>query len=293
MKAFGNYHPIVLMVYFLSVLLIAMFVWNPVLQTLALLGGIGFCILLQSRRETASDAAFYLPLFLMVAVTNPLFSHNGVTPLFFLNGNPVTLEAFVYGFAIAVMVVAVMVWCKCCTKVITSDKFLYLFGKAIPKLSLVLSMALRFIPMFQRQSRKVARAQKAMGLYSSKGYVNKARSRMRILMAMISWSLENSMETAASMQARGYGLKGRSSFSLFRFDPRDGVVLAASLLLVGLTLLGVGMGETDFFFYPRLSALPATWLALVVYSVYGILAFLPFILEVKESIQWNYYRSKI
>ena len=293
MKAFGNYHPVVLMVYFLSLLLIAMFVWNPVLQALAMLGGICFCVMLQSRRETASDAAFYLPLFLMVAVTNPLFSHNGVTPLFFLNGNPVTLEALLYGLAIGVMVVAVMFWCKCYSKIMTSDKFLYLFGKAIPKLSLVLSMALRFVPMFQRQSRKVSRAQKAMGLYSSKGYVSRVRSHMCILMTMISWSLENSMETAASMQARGYGLKGRSNFSLFRFYPRDGVVLAVSILLVGITLLGVAIGETEFFFYPRLSTLSTAFFALVVYSAYGFLAFLPFILEVKESIQWNYYRSKI
>lgn len=91
-------------------------------------------------------------MFLLVAVTNPLFSHNGVTPLFYLNGNPVTLEAFVYGAAIAVMVVGVMLWCRCYSAVMTSDKFLYLFGRAIPKLALVLSMALRFIPMFKRGS---------------------------------------------------------------------------------------------------------------------------------------------
>ena len=38
MRAFGNYHPLVLMAYFLSVLLVSMFVQNPVLQLSALLG---------------------------------------------------------------------------------------------------------------------------------------------------------------------------------------------------------------------------------------------------------------
>ena len=42
MKAFGNYHPTVLMTYFLSVLLVVMFVPNPVLQLSALLGACAF-----------------------------------------------------------------------------------------------------------------------------------------------------------------------------------------------------------------------------------------------------------
>lgn len=42
MKAFGGYHPAVTFTYFISVLLTAMFVWNPVIQLTALLGGIMF-----------------------------------------------------------------------------------------------------------------------------------------------------------------------------------------------------------------------------------------------------------
>ena len=102
MKAFANYHPAVLLLYFLSVLLVGMFVTNPVLQLTMLLGAVLFYLMLPHR---SGGAGFYVPMFLLVAVTNPLFSHNGVTPLFYLNGNPVTLEAFVYGAAIAVMVV--------------------------------------------------------------------------------------------------------------------------------------------------------------------------------------------
>ena len=119
MKAFANYHPAVLLLYFLSVLLVGMFVTNPVLQLTMLLGAVLFCLMLPHR---SGGAGFYVPMFLLVAVTNPLFSHNGVTPLFYLNGNPVTLEAFVYGAAIAVMVVGVMLWCACYSAVMTSAR---------------------------------------------------------------------------------------------------------------------------------------------------------------------------
>ena len=293
MKAFGNYHPGVLFAYFLSVLLISMFVSNPVLQLLALFGGILFCITLVKRGEIAGNIGFYVPLFLMVAVTNPIFSHNGVTPLFFLNGNPVTLEAIIYGIAIAVTVIGVMLWCKSYSEIMTSDKFLYLFGKAIPKLSLVLSMALRFIPMFKRQMHKVSRAQKAMGLYSSKSFTDKIKSRMRVFMAMISWSLENAMETSASMKARGYGSGGRTNFSLFRFYAGDAILLTVCILLLCITVTGTAMGETVFYYYPRISELNLSPYAITVYAAFGILSFLPFIIEVKEAIKWKYYISKI
>lgn len=281
------------MTYFLSVLLVSMFVQNPVLQLSALLGGCAFSVILSRRRQVLSDFAFYAPMFLMVAVTNPLFSHNGVTPLFFLNGNPVTLEAFIYGAAIAVTVIGVMLWCKCYGAIMTSDKFLYLFGKAIPKLSLILSMALRFIPLFRRQMKRVSRAQKAMGLYSSKSYTDRIKSALRVFTAMISWSLENSIETADSMKARGYGIKGRSSFSLFRFHVNDGALLAVCAALLSVTLAGQALSRLDFYYYPRISEIPLTPFAVFVYISFGILSFCPFIIEVKEALIWKYYVSKI
>ena len=49
MKAFANYHPAVLLLYFLSVLLVGMFVTNPVLQLTMLLGAVLFCLMLPHR----------------------------------------------------------------------------------------------------------------------------------------------------------------------------------------------------------------------------------------------------
>lgn len=293
MKTFGQYHPAVLLSYFLAELVVAMFVTNPVLQLGALLGGTLFCGMLISRRAFGSDLAFYLPMLLLVAVTNPLFSHNGVTPLFFLNGNPVTLEAILYGVAIAVMVIGVMLWCRCYSEVMTSDKFLYLFGRVVPKLSLVLSMTLRFVPMFRRQMHKVSAAQKAMGLYASSSVVGKVQSALRVFTAMITWSFENAMDTAASMKARGYGSKNRTNFSLFRFRAADGVLLAVCAALLGTVLIGTATGAVTFYFYPRISVLPTTSAAWAVYLAYGVLSFLPFILELKEVLVWRFCVSSI
>lgn len=293
MNAFSSYHPAVLMLYFLAVLLLTMFTPNPMFLSLALLGAACFCTVLERPRDFWRNLAFYIPLFLLIAVTNPLFSHNGVTPLFFLNGNPVTLEAILYGLDIAAMLVAVIYWFQCYNHIMTSEKILFLFGKAAPKLSLLLSSALRFVPLFQKQIQKVRQAQKAMGLYASPSYWDKLKGAARVFSAMLTWSLENAVDTGASMKARGYGLKGRSHFALFRFTLRDGVLLGLIVLLLLCILPAMLMRQTAFSFYPRVSAFPLTPATMLSYAAFAVLSFLPFILEMEENLKWKYYRSKI
>lgn len=293
MKAFSNVHPIVLMVYFVFVLSITMFITNPLIELLALSGSIFFCVILTGRKERREDLKFYLPLLILITITNPLFSHNGQTPLFFMNGNAVTLEAIVYGVAIAVMVIAVMLWCKSYSHIMTSDKFVYLFARAIPKLSLVLSMALRYIPMLKRQSHKVNRTQKAMGLYTSKSYADRVRSVLRVFSVLIGWSLENAVETGKSMKARGYGLKGRTNYSNFKFQKSDGLLLGENVILLFVTVMGIISGELDFAYYPEISQLQFGVMAVISYISFAMLAYLPFFIEVEEAIRWKFYRSKI
>lgn len=293
MKMFSSYHPAALLFYFLSVLSLAMFTVHPVLLVEALTGGICFLAVLEKRRQFFSNLAFYMPLFLLIAVTNPLFSHNGVRVLFFLNGNPVTLEAILYGIGIAAMLVSVMYWCKCLSYVMTSDKFLYLFGKAVPKLSLILSMALRFIPLFKTHIKKVSASQKALSLYTGKSMVDKIHGAVRVFSIMVTWSLENAVDTGDAMKARGYGLKGRSHFSLFRFTEQDAVLAAGTALLAAAVLAGTAFGGTRFHFYPKMTNIGLAPADIITYVAFGVLCLWPFCIEIKENMKWKYFVSKI
>ena len=96
-------------------------------------------------------------MMVVAALVNPAFNHEGATILTYLpSGNPLTLESILYGAAAAAMLAAVVTWFSCYTAVMTSDKFVYLFGRIIPALSLVLSMTLRFVPKFQAQLQVVS-----------------------------------------------------------------------------------------------------------------------------------------
>ena len=72
----------------------------------------------------------------------------------------------------------------------TSDKFIYLFGKLIPAMSLILSMVLRFVPKFKNQIEKVSDAQKCIGRDVTNGNtLAKAKYGMKILSIMTTWDI--------------------------------------------------------------------------------------------------------
>lgn len=290
--AFGQFHPLSAFLYLMSVILVTVFIINPIAVGISLLGGILFCAMIQGRK-VLSDITFFFALFILLSLANPLFSHNGATPLFFMNGNPVTLEAILYGADIAAVMIAVMIWCKCFSAVMSSDKLICVFGGVLPKISLVLTMALRFLPLFRRKWKELSDAQKAMGYYSEKGFVAKLCVNTRIFSALVTWALEGTAETSSSMKARGYGLPGRTKFAPFRFTAGDAVLSFCTAALIAVSIIGINLGVFTFSFYPRVAKIDFSPVAVCLYATFAALSLFPFIFETKEALRWKYLRSKI
>jgi len=291
-RALEDLNPITAAVYFLAVSGIAMFSMNPVLLVISLAGAVLFFLIRNGSRSAASHLWMF-GLFLLLFLVNPLFSHNGATVLFVLNDNPVTLEATVYGAAAAVMVVSVLYWFRSFTQIMTSDKLLYLFGSLSPKLALVMSMGLRYVPLFSRQASKIGQAQTALGLYKDDNLVDRFRGGVRIFSVLVTWALENGIVTADSMAARGFGCGRRSRFSIFRFTSADVLVLTVTLLLFASAAVSLGSGALLFTYYPSIKPPDPTPLALSGCISYGLLALLPSILEAEEKIRWTCLKLKI
>lgn len=292
MRTFEEYNPIVTALYFLASSGIAMFCRNPVLLLLSLSGALLYYFI-RNKLHNAKSHLFSLGLFLVMILINPLVSHNGVTVLFLINHNPITLEATVYGIASGVMVLAVLYWFRSFTQLMTSDKLLYLFGKLSPKLALVLSMGLRYVPLFTNQAVKINQTQTALGLYKDDNIIDRYKGGLRVFSVMISWALENGIITADSMSARGYGIGKRSNFSIFRFRRADILLLFIASFLFALTLFSIGSGALDFAYYPAIQSTDLSPTALLGYLSYGILTLLPTIIEAEEKFKWKYLQSKI
>lgn len=292
--AFSTYHPVILFAFFGSVLVITMFLMQPVFLVITFAGSCAYSIRLNGKKAIKFNLIGMLPLLAIMAVLNPAFNHQGVTILLYVNDNPITLEAILYGVAAATMFVSVIMWFSCYNAVMTSDKFIYLFGRLIPALSLVFSMVLRFVPHFKAQIKLISNAQKCIGRDVSNGNVwQRARNGLKILSIMITWVLENTIETADSMKSRGYGLRGRTSFSIFRFDARDKSILLLMLGLIAIIAVGVFLNIIFITYYPAVRTNETTPASVFVYVAYGLLCVLPLIIDIAEDFKWRYLKSEI
>ena len=292
MKAFDRFNPFAVFAYFALTAGIAMFSADPILLGISMLGAVTLFCLREPARQRSTHG-FSLFLFCTLTLINPLFQHNGVTVLFVLNDNPVTLEALLYGANAALMIVSVLYWFRSFSDIITSDKLLYLFGAVSSKLALMVSMALRYVPLFKQQARRVDAAQRALGQYRKDNIIDAIRVKLNVFSIVVSWALENGIVTADSMAARGYGIGRRSFFSLYRFTRKDFLFLGAVALLGSGVCLAMAQGALDFSFYPRMSALTLTPQRVLACLAYLVLALLPCAIEVGDKIKWQYLRSKI
>ena len=286
---FAQYHPLVNFLYFTLVLVFSMVLRHPLAQGVSLLCACIYAVQAEGQRAVLFCLKWCLPVFLLTALFNPAFSHEGVTILLYLpTGNPLTLESILYGVSAGVLLVTVMVWFMNSSRVITSDKFIYLFGRVIPALSLVLSMTLRFIPKFKSQLAAVVEAQRSIGRDISQGsLLRRMKLAVSVLSIMITWALENAMDTADSMKGRGYGLPGRTAFSIYRLDDRDKSALAFLLLCAFCLVMGTAASAFSFRYYPGIRAGARTPLALSFQLVYAALCAMPILLNAFEERKWK------
>lgn len=291
---FSTYHPIVNFLYFALVLVYSMFLMHPACLLISTVCAILYRGRLKEAR-TSMPLKFVLPMVLLAAVLNPLFSHEGATILAYLpSGNPLTLESIFYGIASACMIAAVILWFSCFNEVMTSDKFVYLFGRIIPSLSLILSMTMRFVPRFAAQFRQVSQAQACIGRGLNEGTLReKARNAITILSIMITWSLENAIETADSMKSRAYGLPGRTSFSVYTLRGRDRYALAWLIYCGVYISLGWGFGYLRFNYYPLVSGAPLSAFSASFMIIYLALCLTPVVLNGLEDKRWKRLQSEI
>ncbi|MBR3395369.1 MAG: energy-coupling factor transporter transmembrane protein EcfT [Firmicutes bacterium] len=291
---FSSYHPAVNFLYFGLVLLFAMCLMHPVCLGITLAAAVTYHVYLKGHKAARFSLLFMLPVMILAAVVNPAFNHEGTTILTYLpSGNPLTSESIWYGIAAAAMLAAVLSWFACYTEVMTSDKFVYLFGRVIPALSLVLSMTLRFVPRFKAQLDMVKEAQVSIGRDPAEGSVlQRLKKAVTVISIMITWALENAIETADSMRSRGYGLPGRTAFSIYRFDSRD--KLAVCWLVFCGIVLGAGWagGVFAWRYYPTVKGALGV-LPFAFQLVYAALCFTPVFLDIREDLTWKRLQSEI
>ncbi len=275
MRSLERTHPLCCFVYLVVVLGITIFTRDPIALVESAVGAALLLILSGKAR-----IVIWLPVVTVVsAVTNPVFVHRGDTVLFFAGDLPVTAEAVLYGAVFGLMVSAAAGWSVNAVKYITTDKYIWLFGRILPVSGLVLSCGLRLVPLFIRRTRDFSASQGAVGV----------RDTLKAFSASVGYSAEEAMNSADSMRARGYGTARRTSYSLYRLGGREAVQLAAVILCGAASVAAVISGGGAFEFYPALSGVELSVADMLLYIAFGAVCIMPSCVILHENIK----RSRI
>lgn len=312
-SGFKGYHPLVNVLFFISVIAFGMLLKHPVYLVISFISSMAYYLKLSGKGGRKTVFRFLLPMLLFVIIINSFFNHYGVTTLFVLpSGNNFTFEALAMGFVSGITVISVIQWFFCYNEVVTEDKFMHIFGRILPKGALVVSMILRFVPFYRQRYKEISQARKYMGQNESDGFIVKAKNTFKNIGILVSWSFENAIETADSMKARGYGLKSRTYYSRFQWRTGDTLVIIPLAVFDALIISGLSRNSAYSIYNPyviinppsksgttyiinelNLTINPFTFLSIISLVAFTLLCFLPLIIDLKEDIKWHRLQSKI
>lgn len=293
-SVFFTYHPFVNFIFFCAVIGFGVLLIHPVFLCISLISALAYAVILTGKKMIKFLFAALVPITVLVTVINMLTNPRGSTVLYYTENSQITLEAIIFGILTGLLLSSIIIWFACYNEVMTSDKIMFLFGRLMPAMSLVFSMVMRFIPNYKNQIKKISHAQRCIGRDVSDGTIKeKIHHGIKIVSIMFTWALENSIDSADSMKARGYGLKGRSSFSIYRFDKRDMLMMAYIVAMSAVLIFGMITERCDIEFYPDIVMAKFDGISMLIYVSYIFLCFIPVVIEVKEVLLWKYFQSKI
>lgn len=284
--AFGELHPAVGFLFFALVIWVSMIVSHPVILALSLFSGI-FYLSRAFPGKLLPTMRLTVPLALFGAVINPLFSHEGATILtYFPDGNPLTLESIICGISSALTLSAAIVWFSAARLVLTTDKFVWLFGRIAPALSLVFSMTLRFVPRFCDRIRESFAAESLVSGKTS-GKPGTAKTAISVISGSVTWAIESSLTAADSMKSRGYGLPGRTAYTNYSLLSRD----LRMLIFLGATGIFVLSGQIcgGFYwrFYPTVRSVELCAFPVFFALAFFALSLTPAIFDILADRRWR------
>ncbi len=272
--AFDACHAAVPAMLFAGVAALSMLAVHPVLVTLSLSGALAFSLVARGAAATVRGLAWQLPLLVLVCLLNPFFSASGSTLLLKVGPRSVYLESLAYGATMGALLVATVLWFEDAAAVLTQDRLLALAGRRARSVPLVASMAAQLVPQMLGRARSVRAAARAC---TAAGPRPPARDELlRTSTMLLSWSLEDSLERADAMRARGWESGSpRTRYRPERFRARDAVAAAGIAALLALGAAGAWAACSSWEFYPRMSGLAPWWC----YLPFALLALLPAVAE--------------
>ncbi|MBR4036892.1 MAG: hypothetical protein IKJ05_09250 [Oscillospiraceae bacterium] len=284
MPDFYNIHPYCALAYFAGVILYSMVFMHPVTVAANVILSFAASISLGGK-EILASAKYTIFAGIVIAVVNPLFNPAGSTVLFTYFGRNYTYEALVYGIIMGGIFIISINWFGCMGRVITSDKFMYIFGGRLPTLCLILTMVIGLIPFFQKKLSEISSA----GSLLIKGS-SKTRQAFRALSVATGYTFEHSVNLSVSMKNRGYGTGKTTRITNYTVKIYDiiFIIITAVLNVTVICLLSGSAVNIEIIPAINIPVLKGTG-----FTGFTVLLALPCIMYLFKELKWLYLKSKI
>ncbi len=228
-----------------------------------------YSIYLHGIRAYGKNLCRYGAVVLFFVVFNTIFNHRGETPFLYVNDAPLTVESAAYGMYTGIMVCTLFLWFRIFQDIFDNQKITYLIGSRLPVVGLILGMVFCY---YDRFLKKLPKIQEVWHCYGTEKTLGPWKHAGVLLSVLLSVMLEDSVDTALSMKARGYGGGKRTSYVRYPFEWADGVFLMVSAVALGLLFLR----DT-----PGMAYLKCVYFLMPVLFNFG------------KELQWKYYQLKI
>ncbi len=289
---FSYFHPVSTYLYFIIIFVVTVISRNPVFIVISFIGSCCFRGMLSGAGKLIVLILKLSALIAAGALINPLVSHYGATPLFFINDSAYTKEALVYGLFLSFMLAAVIIWSGCFNDVNDSEKTLYIASKFSKTMSVILSMSLRFIPMLKEKANEIKNSRRAAGLYKTDSIPERIKSDLTIISVLLTWAAENSVDTAASMKSRGFGTVPRKNYCIYKIRLRDIWLLITEAVYTILLILAILGDVFSYRYYPYLDSIHPDLFSFVFYFITLMFGTIPLFLEIKGRMVWKSLKSQ-
>jgi energy-coupling factor transport system permease protein len=235
---------------------------------------------------------FFIPMSILIIILNPLASKVGTTQIYIMGSYFITLEALVYGILMSLSLLIILLVFASYNRSVSYQEMLYLFSKRFPHISMIIVMALRFIPLLSYRLSEVNKIfkfnQKHDQQQNGESRIERIKKTAQMLAVVVSWSLEESMLTAKSMKARGYGIKERTSYLSYEFRKIDYLLILFIIITTVISLAGLAHGYGRIEIYPTLN-FNASENILNLYYLSFLILLMPLIyLELREKLIWHH-----
>lgn len=285
---FSDYPAWVIFIYYIGVIAFLILFIHPFFLLISFSIGILYSALLNGMKKLLMQIAIALPTVVFLAIITPFLNNRGLTPILYVNSRAIMLESVLYGASTGIMIISVIIWFNCFHKTLGNDKFLYLFGKKFPVTALTVTMIFRFIPYFNSKLSEITSAQRILGISTTDGKLSdRLRNGGHILLALISISLEGSIETADSMIARGFGISKKKSGQRDYYSPKS-IVLLVMIIIFLIIFFAVHIrGTFSFYYFPRLKGIEVGIKEITLFSLYGLYLIIPIIIMIADGVYWR------